>query len=865
MFQLKEYQRKTLDVLEDFLKNARLFGEKSAFCEFSEPKSNYEPISSLENVPYICLRLPTGGGKTFLSAHSISIAAKNYLEQDYPVALWLTPSTIIKEQTVETLKNPNHPNRKVLESTFDGNVAIYDISEFENVRPQDLKSKACVFVSTIQSFRVDNKEGRRIYSHNENLESHFAGISNNTQLNLDRIEEGEDAGKIKLSFANLLYLHRPLVIVDEAHNNTTPLSYEVMNRVNPACIIEFTATPAPNSNVLYRVSAMELKTEEMIKLPIMLTELPSWQEAIVSSVLMRKKLEDIAKLDRDYIRPIVLIQAENKDKEVTVEEIKKYLIENENVSPERIAIATGEQRELDGINILDPNCPIEFVITMQALKEGWDCPFAYIFCSVATVNSKTAVEQLLGRVLRMPYAKSREQKDLNKAYAFVSTTSWPNAVAKLCDNLTNMGFDETEAENAFEPPIQGTLGFELLPIKHSFVSKIDTEKFTEEEKTVLELSTRDDGLSVIKVSHETPMELVNKIETAINKNDVQAFKKTISVLKKSSYEKSPSEQGEVIEIPQLKLFIDGEWEKVEKDLFLSNGWNLLDYPAILSDGEFNIRDDGRTIEIDIDGKTITERYFQNTLSLDLGNVETNWSNLDLSRWIDRKIYQPDITMAVKLEFIRRIIEYLNIQKGISLSTLIIRKFLLAKAIDNKINNCRKSAFEKGYQTSLFSGTIPIETSFDFSFKFREYYPTKEKYTGNKRFTKHFYPMIDRMNGEEVDCAVSIDSLSEVKYWVRNIEKQPDFSFYLPTSTDNFYPDFVVKLNDGRLFAIEYKGEYLVTSDDSKEKDNIGHLWEEKSNGKCLFLMVTKQDKDGRNIKEQITNKISLSDHAINKV
>jgi type III restriction enzyme len=165
-----------------------------------------------------------------------------------------------------------------------------------------------------------------------------------------------------------LHIHRPLVIVDEAHNNTTNLSYEVMNRVNPACIIEFTATPSTDSNILYRVSAMELKSEQMIKLPIMLTEYPSWQESIEASILKRKGLEDIAKLDKDYIRPIVLIQAENKDKDVTVDVVKNYLIENGNIAPEKIAIATGEQRELDGINILDPNCPIEFVITMQALK-----------------------------------------------------------------------------------------------------------------------------------------------------------------------------------------------------------------------------------------------------------------------------------------------------------------------------------------------------------------------------------------------------------------------------------------------------------------------------------------------------------------
>lgn len=854
MFQLKEYQQKTLDKLEEYLKQARLFGAKSSFNEISESKAEYKTIKNLENVPYICLRLPTGGGKTFLSAHSISIASENYLEQDFPVVLWLTPSTIIKEQTVETLKNPNHPNRKVLESAFGGNVAIFDIADFVNVRPHDLKSKACIFVSTIQSFRVENKEGRKLYAHNENLETHFAGITNNTTFNLDRIEEGAEKGKIKFSFANLLNIHTPLVIVDEAHNNTTNLSYEVMDRVNPSCIIEFTATPSKESNVLHRVSAMELKAEEMIKLPIVLTEYPSWQESIEAAIIKRKGLEDVAKLDKDYIRPIVLIQAENKDKEITVEVIKNYLIENGKVEPGKIAIATGEQRELDGINILDPNCPIEFVITMQALKEGWDCPFAYIFCSVATVNSKTAVEQLLGRVLRMPYAKLREKSDLNKAYAFVSTTSWPNAVAKLCDNLTNMGFDETEAETSLEP-IQEMLELgKIKPVKQTFTTKIDTTKLTEEVKQILEIETKDDGTSTIKLDFSIPQEIIEQVEKVIDKKDVIAFKRTVAILKNKTINLTPSERGEIIEVPQLKLFIDGEWELAEKDMFLPNGWNLLNYPAIFENGEFDIRDDGKTVEIDINGKTITETYYQNTLSLNLEHIETNWSNSDLSRWLDRKIVQPDITMPVKLEFIRRIVEYLNLQKGISLSTLIMRKFLLAKAIDNKINDYRKTAFSKGYQQTLFDNLIPVETSFDFSFKFGQYYPAREKYTGRKSFNKHFYPIIAGMNGEEVDCAIEIDIMPEVKYWVRNIEHHP-MAFNLPTSTDKFYPDFVALLNDGRLYAIEYKGADRISNDDSKEKDNIGKLWAEKSNGKCLFKMVTSEKQVGKSISAQIREEL----------
>ena len=84
----------------------------------------------------------------------------------------------------------------------------------------------------------------------------------------------------------------------------------------------------------------------------------------------------------------------------------------------------------------------------------------------------------------------------------------------------------------------------------------------------------------------------------------------------------------------------------------------------------------------------------------------------------------------------------------------------------------------------------------------------------------------------------------VKCWVRNLSKS-DYSFKLPTSTDYFYPDFSALLNDGRVLIVEYKGKPYETNDDSKEKMNIGELWESKSKGKGLFLiMVWEEGKSG---------------------
>jgi type III restriction enzyme len=131
------------------------------------------------------------------------------------------------------------------------------------------------------------------------------------------------------------------------------------------------------------------------------------------------------------------------------------------------------------------------------------------------------------------------------------------------------------------------------------------------------------------------------------------------------------------------------------------------------------------------------------------------------------------------------------------------------------------------------------------FSFDQYsYPYSRLYKGAFQFDRHYYPQVGDLDadGEEFDCAQYIDTmLPEVKFWVRNLERRPAHSFWLQTSTDKFYPDFVCQLNDGRYLVIEYKGEHLWSNDDSKEKRNIGELWARRSNGRCLFIMPKGKD------------------------
>jgi len=857
MMRLKKYQKTSLETLRLYLETSRFQGVKSAYDLVQtgryggEHFKPYQALSGLEEVPYACLRLPTGGGKTLLSAHTIRLAGESYIEQEFPLTLWLVPTNIIKLQTLETLKNPDHANRKVLDDCFDGKFRVFDIADFRQIRAQDIAGSACVVVSTFAALRVDNTEGRKVYAHDENLESHF----NKVPAFCDGMECDDQSQAIKFSFANLLRWHRPLVIVDEAHNAKSDLSVEVLGRIHAACVIEYTATPAKNSNIIHSVSAAELKAEEMIKLPIIFSEHDSWEQAVVASIQSRQKLEEIAVKDKDYIRPIVLFQAENKGQSITVEVLERYLIENEGIDRKQIAIATGTQRELDDINLFDVNCPIRYVITVQALKEGWDCSFAYVLCSVANTQSKTAVEQLLGRVLRMPYAKKRVQPELNQAYAHVSSQSWPHAVSQLHDRLVNMGFEKQEAEEyIYTQPTLDLDDPKAEPFEVHLIAKLDLSSLDLFEQNCVTVKETDAGAFTLKVEGEFSEALVTKLaKAAKNKKD----KSEISLKGKIHIQQqqenlTPSQRGEGFSLPQLCLQFEDGVELAEIEICLDeHGWSLLNYSTLLDNNVFAVDEQGDQYIADISGEKITIQLLGQGEQLKLAGIKTDVTELDLCCWLDKKLHQVDIKQEILLEFLRRIVKNLLARDDLDMPKLVRGKFVLEKVLREKIKTYRQEAFKKGYQSCMFSNeaiaTVEPD-SFSFSFDPNNY-PANILYEGAIAFDKHYYPRIAIMNNEEVECARAIDRNPLIQMWVRNLERQVTHAFWLPTSTDKFYPDFVAKLTDGRLFVIEYKGAFLDNAD-TQEKELIGKVWAEKSGN--LFLMAWKE-KDGRDVQQQIND------------
>lgn len=398
------------------------------------------------------------------------------------------------------------------------------------------------------------------------------------------------------------------------------------------------------------------------------------------------------------------------------------------------------------------------------------------------------------------------------------------------------------------------------PLRLLVREAVDLSVFSPEEREKVRQVEKEPGVYELQVIGAIPDTLQEKIVRIVPEDRKIEITRALQRHRYAQQRApSPAERGEKFQVPRLCLWVQGELELAEKDLFLdAGGWNLLDFPATLTEAEFAVNESARTFEVDVQGKRVVYGLVNGSHQLDLGHLRTEWTDLELARWLDREVRQTDVRQEVLLEFLRRTVAHLTETRKIGLDTLVRGKFVLAKTLREKIAGCRQQAYECGYQETLFGPRAAVETSYRFAFDYpKDNYPARWPYKGAYKFGKHYYPFAGELEstGEEFECARLIDGLPEVKHWVRNLAMQPTFSFWLPTSTDRFYPDFVAELTDGRILVVEYKGEHIADSADTREKRNLGALWEEKSGGKGLFLMVEKRDSAGRELFRQLSDKI----------
>ncbi len=852
-FALKDYQRATLDAVRAWLTDTALSDDAdTAF--YRRTKRAYQPVEGLPSIPYACLRLPTGGGKTLIAAHVVGVAADAFLKVDAPCALWLVPSNAIREQTIKALRDRAHPYRAALAERFGENVRVMGVPEALYAKRPDYDGGAVIIVATLQSFRIEQTEGRKVYDPNGELMDHFSGLSETQAKRLERA----DGGAPIPSLCNVLKLRRPLVIVDEAHNARTPLSFATLARLDPSLILEMTATPADDSNVLHHVSAAELKAADMIKLPIILRGRADWKAVVAEAKAWLDHLSECAKREEaatgEFIRPVMLLQAQpNKGASaITVEVLKQALKDDFLIPDGEIAVATGSQWELEGVDLAARDCLVRYVITVQALREGWDCPNAYVLCSVAEQHGKTAVEQILGRVMRLPRARRKHDADLNQAYAFAATQSF-NATAKaLADGLVANGFERIEAEELVKPPRE-LPGFEEdgqrfesdpIPAGVDLESLAKTLMATTGGRVFVDTSTR----KIVAKGHLTSIDA---------KTLALSTPATLAGLVAGLVKRAAPPAGPIIaaaqgfKVPALAVVRGGQMELFGREHFLDIPWKLEECDASAILNVFTPPSD-RTDEAHVD---VTEKgkldvtFVQDLheqLALSLG--DRGWDYPSLVRWLDRRLSpttkQRDVTQASAQRFIRAALDAMQERGKYTLDRLARLRFRLVDALSVLIERYRDERSKNAFESCLFGNQLEFRVSSELAITFDPdaYWP-KSRYQGRIKFEKHLNPsVIGDMNSEEEACAIVIERHAKVKRWVRNLERMPT-AFRLATSSDWFYPDFAAELADGRSLVVEYKGGQLVGSDDTAEKELVGAKWAKASAGRCVFVMAKDKDYD----------------------
>ena len=436
------------------------------------------------------IKVPTGGGKTLLAVEAIREYQTRFAKKPHGLVVWIVPSETIYTQTIRLLKDKSHHLRQLIDRSSGGKTII--LEKGQKLTTDDIANNLVILFVMIQSVsRANNKEALKVFQDSGGYEGFFPP-DNRYDLHEKIIEQYPNVDyfdymgnkAVKSSLGNAIRVSSPLIIIDEFHKVFTKTAKQTIDNLNPEMIVGFSATPKKGMNILSTVSGLELKEEEMIKLDMHiippLNDDNDWKEMLRRIKEHREKLENAAinyhKQSGRYIRPMALIQVERTGKdqrgknEVHALDAKEYLIEL-GVNADQIAIKSSSQNDIEDLNLLSRDVEIRYIITKEALKEGWDNPFAYILGIIPNAQSSSSMTQLVGRILRQPYVQKTGIPQLDESYVYFCKGDVSEVLKRVEAGLKSEGLEDiigsiSTGEDAGTPRPR-----KLVKIKEEFANK----------------------------------------------------------------------------------------------------------------------------------------------------------------------------------------------------------------------------------------------------------------------------------------------------------------------------------------------------------------------------------------------------------
>ncbi len=872
--ELKSYQEQALRDLKSFLdfmnQEPSISKAYAAYWEAKDVPARPPYCNRLPGVPHVCFKVPTGGGKTFMAAASI-LPIFEAIPLKCRTVVWLVPSETILTQTYGNLTDAGHPYRQWVERDFHGRVEVYGKEQLlagQNFSPATVEEQLSIFVLSYDSFRAKLKEGRKAYQENGNLAA-FANIPTD--------EADLLAGVDPTALIQAVRKYKPIVIVDESHHAATPLSLEMLQNFNPSFVLELTATPQKDSNIISFVPASRLKAENMVKLPVIVYPRSSQSEVVEGAIRLRHVLEEYAKTEvlpgLAPIRPIVLFQAEtaqkNKEDRATFDRIKANLIKEYHIPEEEIAIKTATVNDLKGVDLMSADCPVRYIITINALKEGWDCPFAYVLASLANRTSSVEVEQILGRILRRPYARQMKNEFLNLCYVFTSSEDFRQTLDNIVAGLNQAGFSEKEyrlAEEkgddvgeAWQPELDfASSSFpgmtEHFPQETDSPTSAENKSPAYETKVITQEGSAEAGEETQPVGEgaysakpegtASPIgeekEEVRSLLYAAHKGN-QSYTNSEANNTVSSEEQEKMTHFKVhpsfadaleLRLPQffLKASSQGLFGQEEEQLLtresLWKGFTLRDKDTQIDFG--SLAADIFAVDVEEDDLpkykklTSTEAmYFQEHFSKLAKEQKKNEAVQMMATAIDRK--RDALAASDIRQYVARLLDAFDEDM---LDKLAQNQSLYSHRISEKISSLLDIHAKKAFDRQLAAKKIFCRPGFQFP---KEISPL--------RFTKNIVKSLyeaeeDKMNDFEHRAVMGLASLPNIRWWHRNMERK---GFFINGFLKH-YPDFLAMTKSGVLLAIETKGDDRDNSD-SRRKLELGKAWEGAAGGQYGYFMV----------------------------
>ncbi len=792
--------------------------------------------NSITDVPHVCMKVPTGGGKTFLACAAVRKIFDELPPEKPKMVVWLVPSDPILVQTTANLMNPDHPYTRRLNADFGGRVGICTkemLLNGQNFTPDTVREQLTVCILSYGSLRIDSKKKdvRKVYQENGNLLRFAEYFKDDSAL----LADTPDTALIQV----LRHLS-PVVIVDESHNAGSDLSVEMLNNLNPSFVLDLTATPRKNSNIISYVDARKLKVENMVKLPVIVYNRTSRDSVIEDAIHLRGILEQQAIEEEErtgaYIRPIILFQAQpkNNNDNDTFDKVKEILL-GRGIPEEQIAIKTSKVNDLGKTDLMSRDCPIRYIITVNALKEGWDCPFAYILASLANKTSKVDVEQILGRILRQPYARKHGGKLLNSSFVLTCSNQFHETLDSIVKGLNSAGFSRKDYRIAEALPTSAPTP--IAPEKP--VEPTQTAHVTEDDFSDIHTPEAPAPyFETVKTAPPSVAEMIAQAEQTAETYAEETSQESIwiggelgEMLQQYRIQEQFTEQVQTLKIPQFCIetapdLFGGKTALLTKEGLLK-GFSLSEQDAAVT---FSLST-GEMFEIDVENQGEAVPKYKKLSTLEDEYLRKLFAKLAPEEKIERctkqichEINRDNTFSTSEVEaYVRRIVANMTDDELSALETSYIT---YAFRIKEKIRSLREAYMQERFYDLIERDRIFTDGTYTFPMIIT---PSESTDSVPKSLYEAEW---DKMNGFERRTLDVIAGCESVLWWHRIIEKK---GFHI-NGFINHYPDFIVMMQSGRIVLVEAKGDDRDNGD-SRTKLKLGQTWAAAAGRKFRYFMT----------------------------